>query len=213
MRRLLSLLLVAVLAGCSGGDSGSGRRESDSGRSVSRVSRGAAGDCIRAWNAAGNAETRAEVRAKQRGWAVEVSRFQVSHPVTGPSADDLTGAGCSYFLRSHARWKSYGGSWEADGDLRWGTPVTSSGTRTPQQTIQPPNAVLVGGGQLVELPERGPVADREWRDVIDDWYDNGEFDEAHRCAAVRAALDQVPSGRDINTAQEDLNLYADRVCA
>ena len=121
----------------------------------------------------------------------------VSHPATGPSGNDLIGEVCSYFFHSAMRWQSYSGGWEADGDLRWDIPPAASGRRTSEQQIQPPNAILRGHGKLARLAadDAGPVSDREWKTVIDDWYDNGEFDETHRCGSVRAAqaLDASPA--------------------
>ena len=37
-----------------------------------------------------------------------------------------------------------------------------------------------------------PVTAAEWKAVIGDWYDNGRFDHAHSCAAVRAAQRRLP---------------------
>ena len=211
MRPVL-VVLVALVAGCSGGSDAT----PDSRATPAPVSREASGDCFRAWNAAGNARNRAAAAGNHDGWSVAVSEWMVSHPAAAPSGNDLVGTGCSYFFHSSTRWQSYSGGWEADGGLRWQTPPAAGGRRTPEQQLQPPNAVLGPQGRLVRLsPDGGrPVSDREWRAVIDDWYDNGELDRAHRCRAVRAAIEQVPvEGRDITTAREDLLAYAARVCA
>lgn len=210
MRPLLAVLL-ALVTGCTGS---SDSTPPSSPKAAAPVSRGANGDCLRAWNAAGNTANRSAAAAKHDGWSVALSEWVVSHPATGPSGDDLIGEGCSYFFHSPTRWQSYSGGWEADGDLRWGTPPAAGGRRTPEQQIQPPNAVLRRQGELARLADDGrPVGGREWRAVIDDWYDNGELDEVHRCGAVREAIARVPiGGREITTAREDLLAYAEQVC-
>ena len=40
---------------------------------------------------------------------------------------------------------------------------------------------------------RGLSADKEWRTVIADWYQDGDFDQGHRCRAVREARRHLPS--------------------
>jgi hypothetical protein len=204
MKPLVLAILVAVLAGCD--------RSSDT---VAPVSRGAGGDCLKAWNAPGNSANRTAAAGKHEGWSVALSEWVVDHPAPERSGDDLIGEGCSYFFSSSTHWRSYSGGWEADGDLRWGMPGESSGRRTPEQQIQPPNAVLEPHGKLARLAAdtRSPVSAREWRAVIDDWYDNGTVDRPHRCAAVRAAIEHVPAqGPSITTAHEDLLEYAELVC-
>ncbi len=179
--RLALLLPTAVLAGCAGGDDAPVSRGADA-----PVSREANGDCVRAWNAAGNAANQAAAARNDDGWSVEISEFHVSHP-----------------------------AWEADGDLRWGIPPTSGGERTPEQEIHPPNAILRTHGKLARLPaDHGrPVGDREWKAVVDDWYDNGEFDHAHRGAAVREASRRLPLGRpSYSSVFDDLRRYAEQVC-
>lgn len=56
-----------------------------------------------------------------------------------------------------------------------------------------------------------PITPREWRAVIDDWYDNGRFDRAHRCGAIREAIERLPI-RDIDTVRVDLLAQAEQVC-
>jgi hypothetical protein len=211
MRTLLVVVLVALVSGCTGG-SGSppGGRNA-----VAEVSHGANGDCVRAWNAPGNSANRSAAAVKHDGWAVSLSEWVIDHRIPDPSGDDLVGEGCSYFLSSSTNWRSYSGGWEADGDLRWGSPPGRGGLRTAEQQIQPPNAILQPEGRLARLPldRGGEVAGREWKAVIDDWYDNGEFDEAHRCAAVREAIAHVPAqGPNYHTATEDLLAYSEQVC-
>ena len=206
--RPLVIALVALVTGCTSGDT-------TSPEAPAPVSRDAGRDCFRAWNAAGNAANRSAAAENHDGWSVAVSEWMVSHADASPSGNELVGTGCSYFFHSATRWQSYSGGWEADGDLRWQTPPSAGGRRTPEQQLQPPNAVLGPQGRLVRLsPDSGrPVSDREWRAVIDDWYDNGELDRAHRCRAVRVAIEHVPvEGRDVTTAREDLLAYAAQVC-
>ena len=58
-----------------------------------------------------------------------------------------------------------------------------------------------------------PVGEPEWRAVIDDWYDNGTFEDAHRCAAVRAAIERLPgSTPSYSTHRADFRAYEQRVC-
>jgi hypothetical protein len=211
MKPLLLAALTAVLAGCTAGND----TASDVDTPRAPVSRGAGGDCVKAWNAPGNSANRAAAAAKHRDWSVALSEWTIDHATANPSGDDLVGEGCSYSFSSATHWRSYSGGWEADGDLRWNMPHEASGRRMPEQQIQPPNAVLRPQGKLARLaPGSGPtVSGREWRAVIDDWYDNGTIDRPHRCAAVRAAIDHVPThGPSVTTAYEDLLEYADLVC-
>lgn len=209
MRRLL-VVLAALLAGCSGGND-----TTPVASKPAAVSRVANGNCILAWNAAGNNGNRSAVTRDHVGWSVAVSEWMVSHPASDPRGNDLIGEGCSYFFYSTTRWRSYSGGWEADGDLRWETPPTMGGKRTPEQQIVPPTALLRADGELARLAndDGRPVSGGEWRAVIDDWYDNGELDQSHRCGAIREAIAHVPvEGRDITTAREDLLAYAENVC-
>lgn len=41
--------------------------------------------------------------------------------------------------------------------------------------------------------EQRPLTNEEWRTVIADWYEDGDFDRTHRCLAVRAARRHLPS--------------------
>lgn len=210
MRPLLLTVLIALASGCTGsGDSTPG-----SPKAAAPVSHGTSGDCVDAWNAPGNSANRSAAAAKHDGWSVTLSEWVIGHPAPDPSGDDLIGEGCSYFFYSSTHWRSYSGGWEADGDLRWGMPHGGGGRRTSEQRIQPPNAVH-RQGKLVRLPtdDGQSVSGREWRAVIDDWYDNGEFDEAYRCAAVREAIEHVPThGPSFHTAREDLLAFAEQVC-
>lgn len=199
MSRFVIVILTMLVAatGCT-----------DRGREA--LSRGANGDCFRAWNAEGNDANRATVAAENGGWQVRVSTSQLSHP-----ADGLTGAGCSYVLFSSTHWVAYGGLWENDGDFRWQPGARAARRRTPAQTIGASNAVLQRGGRVVPRPPelQRPVSGREWRAVIDDWYDNGVFDRVHRCSAVREAIERLPTGaRDYSSVGADFAAYAEEVC-
>ena len=205
--RLLLAALAATFSGCAW-DDGSATADAP-------VSRGANGDCLKAWNAPGNATNQKLAASEHRGWSVALSRWSVDHAPPDPSGDDLVGAGCSYFFSSATRWRSYSGGWEADGDLRWEMTHEASGPRTREQRLELPNAFLDAQGKLMPLSgDNDPaVSDREWRAVIDDWYEDGRIDRSHRCAAVRAAIERVPPhGPSITTAHADLLEYADQVC-
>lgn len=135
MRRRLIVIAVCVVAaalasGCGGDDSAT-------------VSRGAESDCFRAWNSDANRPNREAVAEHAGEWRVVVRRWHVDHP-----AEDLTGAGCSYFFFDDDSWVSFSGAWEANGDLRWGVPPTQRGPRRPEQQISEPNADLEDGGTL-----------------------------------------------------------------
>ena len=59
----------------------------------------------------------------------------------------------------------------------------------------------------------GACVSREWKAVIDDWDDNGEFDHFHRCAAIKTAITKLPnSGPSFSTARDELKAYARQVC-
>lgn len=205
--RLLPILLVALAAGCT-------HRDGDVSSDAAPVSRDANGDCVRAWNAAGNVANRSAAAAEHSGWSVGVSEWSVSHPNPDPAGSDLIGEGCSYFFDSAMKWRSYSGGWEADGDLRWDVPPSMGGERTPEQQIELPNAILRENGKLARLArdDGRPVSGRESRAVIDDWYDNGVFDRAHRCGAVRAAILRLPRDRPYSSVLDDFRRYAEQIC-
>ncbi|HXG72237.1 MAG TPA: hypothetical protein VNJ04_16625 [Gemmatimonadaceae bacterium] len=211
MRTLQLAALTLLLAGCTVGGDGP-----PDAKPAAPVSRGANGDCLRAWNSPGNAANRSEATAKHDNWSAALSEWVIDHPAPHPSGDDLVGRGCSYFFYSSTHWRSYSGGWEVDGDLRWGMPHGGGGQRTPEQQLQPPNAVLQQHGKLAQLAEDNgsPVSGREWKAVIGDWYDNGTIDTPHRCAAVRVAIAHIPpQGPTTTTAHEDLREYAEQVCS
>ena len=62
-------------------------------------------------------------------------------------------------------------------------------------------------------PEPHPLMDKEWRTVIADWYDDGDFDHSHRCRAVREAGRHVPSrSPDMQTLHADLRALEAGAC-
>ena len=68
------------------------------------------------------------------------------------------------------------------------------------------------GGESPATEPR-PVMAKEWRAVIADWYDDGDFDESHRCRAVRQASRHVPlRSPDMQTLNADLRAFEARVC-
>lgn len=77
-------------------------------------------------------------------------------------------------------------------------------------------AVAFGGCRAtnsVKPPASPSPIVRGWRAVLLDWSDNGKFDERHACAAVREAMQHLPSDPPTyNTAYDDLRQYARQVC-
>jgi hypothetical protein len=108
--------------------------------------------CISEWNAPTNAMNRTVVAQSGQRWRVEVRRWTVDHP-----AEDLDIDWCSYFFYTDARWMSFSGAWEKDGDLRWGVPANQRGPRTPEQQIGEPNAVVQPDGTFVIVSERAAL--------------------------------------------------------
>lgn len=84
---------------------------------------------------------------------------------------------------------------------------SGTASRAPTGTEATPKALPpTSGGDA-------PVAAADWRAVIDDWYDNGVFDDPHACSAVRAAMERLPdSSPTSHTAFADLRRYADKGC-
>jgi hypothetical protein len=128
------LVLVLLLAAAIASSCGSQGRE---------VSRGASGNCVRAWNVAGNAANRKVVVTSTQPWKVEVSRWIIDHP-----APSSTGKGCSYFFFTDLRWMTFSGTWEQNGDLRWAKPPKTSHPRSPQQRILGPTTTIDAGGMI-----------------------------------------------------------------
>ncbi len=76
------------------------------------------------------------------------------------------------------------------------------------RTVPPPEQTKTSPSDVSTL-----LAADEWRDVIDDWYDDGTFDRPHRCVAVREAMERLPtSPPDYSTVYADMSRYANRVC-
>jgi hypothetical protein len=163
------LALVVVVAVAAGGCGGHGRA----------VSHGAGGSCVRAWNASGNAANRKQVVKSAEVWKLQVSGWARSQP-----APESIGRGCSYFFFTDDRWVTFSGSWESDGDLRWGKPPKATHSRTPEQRIAGPNARLESDATIRIDP---------WQAVINDWFDDGRIDHRHSCAAARAAVEHLPA--------------------
>jgi hypothetical protein len=60
-------------------------------------------------------------------------------------------------------------------------------------------------------PTRRPVTGREWKNLINDWYD-GHIDGWYRCAVVREAIKHLPSPTTFGDVRQDLRSYAQAVC-
>jgi hypothetical protein len=59
--------------------------------------------------------------------------------------------------------------------------------------------------------QRRRVSGREWKSLINDWYD-GHIDGWYRCAVVRAAVAHLPGDLTAGTISDDLRSYARAVC-
>lgn len=94
----------------------------------------------------------------------------------------------------------------------------SHGKEVARKRLESPTLMLMNGWkeytrEYKKWQRSRDVSEREWRAVIDDWYDNGAFDRAHRCAAVREAIGRLPSGmRNYASISGDLRRYSDLVC-
>lgn len=57
------------------------------------------------------------------------------------------------------------------------------------------------------------VAPSESKAVIEDWYVDGVFNSPHRCAAVRAAFERLPTSPGVlSTVYEDMRSLESRTC-
>ncbi len=62
-------------------------------------------------------------------------------------------------------------------------------------------------------PAPQPVAKKEWRTAIADWYADGDFDQTHHCLVVREARRQLPNrSPDLQTLHEDFRALEARAC-
>jgi hypothetical protein len=57
-----------------------------------------------------------------------------------------------------------------------------------------------------------PVTPSEANAVIVDWYLDGGFNKPHRCAAVRAAIERLPTSMVYSTIVEDARSLERRTC-
>jgi hypothetical protein len=84
---------------------------------------------------------------------------------------------------------------------------SDTSSHAPATTKATAESIPQTGGETI------PVANSDWRAVIDDWYDNGVFDKSHSCRAVRTAIERLPrSSRIPPTVFEDLGRYEARGC-
>jgi hypothetical protein len=61
-------------------------------------------------------------------------------------------------------------------------------------------------------PTRRPVTGREWKTLINDWYD-GHIDGWYRCAVVHEAIRRLPEDPPtFSTVLDDLRSYEKAVC-
>jgi hypothetical protein len=86
--------------------------------------------------------------------------------------------------------------------------VTSAGIRRTLIALLVLTLTGCGGSS----PPPKPVSGREWKAVLNDWYD-GRMDGRHRCAAVREAIRHLPSSPPMySSVYDDLEAYAKKVC-
>lgn len=94
----------------------------------------------------------------------------------------------------------------------------AQGNEVARKRLDSPTLMLMNGWKeytrkYKEWKKSRDVSGREWRAVIDDWYDNGEFDSAHRCAALREAIRRLPSGvRNYSSSSDDIRRHSELVC-
>jgi hypothetical protein len=72
---------------------------------------------------------------------------------------------------------------------------------------------LAGACFVTACGDRGdqPLPAAEWKAVITDWYDDGQFDHAHSCHAVRAAERRLPVIA-YSDAPRTFRRYESKVC-
>jgi hypothetical protein len=93
--------------------------------------------------------------------------------------------------------------------LAGGRTLTYGPCERPPEIERLRRALLAAAGLH---PPPGPVSGREWKSVLNDWYD-GRIDDWHRCAAVREAVRHLPMDDMIySTVRDDLAAYAKGVC-
>jgi hypothetical protein len=181
----LAALAMLVTSGCSGHGHA--------------VSRNADGSCLRAWNAAGNAANREFAVSTAQAWRVEVTHSMVDHPAPGS-----TGRGCSYLFFNSKRWMTFGGTWQANGDLRWAQPPSGTKARFPEQRFLGPTSTVNSDGMIVAHPSA------RWRDLFVDWFVDGHINGRWSCKTAREAVAHLPmDGPNAGTA---IRAYARRVC-
>jgi hypothetical protein len=73
-------------------------------------------------------------------------------------------------------------------------------------------ALVRAAAETHPLPQSRTVTGREWKSLIDDWYD-GRIDGWYRCAVVRVAIAHPPMDNAFSTARLDLQSYAHAICA
>ena len=65
---------------------------------------------------------------------------------------------------------------------------------------------------MVDTSTREPTGAEE-KAVIDDWYDNGVLDDLHTCAAIRGAIERLPtSATKYSTVRQAMLEFEQRAC-
>jgi hypothetical protein len=140
--RLAVVVSAALLTGCGGAAQPDVRRAARP-----------AGDCLAAWNAAGNEENRRRV-ADEGFEAARVGEFvQIGYFAEGASEQQRGEArreGCSYLFHDDRRYLSVSGTWQA-GRIRWGVQPELSGLWSAEQEANADDSARVlPDGRLVE---------------------------------------------------------------
>ena len=140
--RLAVCICAAVLAGCGGAAQPDVRRAAAPG-----------GDCLAAWNAAGNEENRRRV-ADEGFEEARVGEFvQLGYFAEGASEQqrgEERSEGCSYLFHDDERYLSVSGTRQGDG-MRWGPPPELSGSWSAEQEADAAdNARVLPDGRIVE---------------------------------------------------------------
>ncbi len=95
--------------------------------------------------------------------------------------------------------------------LEGGTTRTYGPCNRPASIERLRVALVLAAAKTHPFPPSRPVTGREWKSLINDWYD-GRIDGWYRCAVVREAIGHLPMDDAFGTVVTDLRSYAHAVC-